>query len=199
MLDGLLTFMEELRVNTIIIGKQFEDSNNYQKFIKIVKNKKISLKVVEAGQKVNIEEDLYFDILWPDSKDRIKDNILNNNSLVCKLNYKNFSCIFTGDIEEIAEKSILQKYKNTNILKSTILKVAHHGSKTSSTEEFLNAVKPQIALIGVGINNKFGHPNDKTLKNLKDINCKIYRTDINGEITIKVNKNEEILIDKMLH
>lgn len=198
MLDGLLTFIEELRVNTIIIGKQFEVSSNYKKFMEIVKQKKISLKVVEAKQRINIEKDLYFDILWPDSKNKITDNILNNNSLVFKLVYKNFSCVFTGDIEEIAEKAILGKYKDTNILKSTILKVAHHGSKTSSTQEFLNAVKPQIALIGVGSNNKFGHPSDKTLKNLKDINCKIYRTDINGEITIKVNKKEEVLIDKML-
>lgn len=81
--------------------------------------------------------------------------------------YQDISVLFTGDIEEIAEKTILEEYKNTNILKSTILKVAHHGSKSSSTEEFLNAVKPKIVLIGVGENNTFGHPNNGVLERLE--------------------------------
>ena len=89
-------------------------------------------------------------VLWPNDKELIEENPLNNNSLVCKLIYKNFSMLFTGDIEEIAEKEILRKYNNNlSLLKSTVLKVAHHGSKTSSCIDFLNAVKPKIALIGV--------------------------------------------------
>ena len=126
-------------------------------------------------------------------KNMISENIINNNSLVCKLKYKTFSILFTGDIEEIAEKTILEKYKNTNELKSTILKVPHHGSKTSSTEDFLNKIKPQIALIGVGRNNKFGHPSEVTIQKLEQINTKILRTDSMGEIVIKTNgKNIEI-------
>lgn len=75
--------------------------------------------------------------------------------------------LFTGDMEEIAEKQILSEYKNNiQILKSTILKVGHHGSKTSSMLRFLEEVKPQIALIGVGEQNMFGHPNDVVLKRL---------------------------------
>lgn len=141
--------MEELKVKNVVIGKQFETCGNYEKFIKIVKEKKIQVLVVEAGKRIAIENGLYFNILGPDSKSMIHDNGINNNSLVCKLVYKNFSMLFTGDIEEIAEKHILEKYKNTNVLKCTVLKVAHHGSKSSSIEEFLNAVKPRIALIGV--------------------------------------------------
>ena len=100
----------------------------------------------------------------------INENVLNNNSIVCKLCYKNFSMLFTGDIEEIAEKRILQEYKdNLQLLNSTILKVAHHGSKTSSTKEFINVVKPKVALIGVGKNNKFGHPNEDVIKRLENI------------------------------
>lgn len=119
--------MEELKVKHVVIGKQFETCENYEKFIKIVKEKKIKVMVLEADQKMNIEKELYFDVLWPNSNDKISDNVLNNNSLVCKFVYKNFSIIFTGDIEEIAEKEILKKYKNSlNIFKSTILKVGHH-------------------------------------------------------------------------
>lgn len=96
----------------------------------------------------------------------ILENILNNNSIVCKLNYKNVSVLFTGDIEEIAEKKIVSLY-DSNILNSTILKVAHHGSKTSSIQDFISKVNPKIALIGVGENNKFGHPNDMVVERLQ--------------------------------
>ena len=145
--QGLLYVMEKIEVKNVIIGKQFEICENYEKFISIVKEKKIKIYVVKTGQKFNIEQDLYFNILWPDSKNKISSNVLNNNSLVCKLVYKDFSMMFTGDIEEEAEKAILEKYKNTNILKSTILKVAHHGSKSSSTKEFVQELEPKIAII----------------------------------------------------
>jgi len=78
---------------------------------------------------------------------QITENILNNNSIVAKINYKKFSMLFTGDIEEVAEKQIVKEYKDKDILKSTVLKVGHHGSKTSSKEEFLKEVSPKFALI----------------------------------------------------
>lgn len=77
--------------------------------------------------------------------------------------------LFTGDIEEIAEKRILQKYENTEQLKATILKVAHHGSKSSSVSQILDEIKPQIALIGVGEKNTFGHPNKGVLERLEEM------------------------------
>lgn len=111
----------------MIIGKQFETCENYEKFIKIAKEKKITINVVEAGNKINIEKDLYFKVLWPDGDKYIEENAINNNSLVCKLVHKRISILFTGDIEDIAEKEILEKYKkNLQILESTFLKVAHH-------------------------------------------------------------------------
>ncbi len=195
--DGVLYILQNMKVKNVIIGKQIKDSDNYSKFIRIVKEKGISVHIVSAGKRLNIEKDLYFDILWPDMNNTINENVLNNNSLICKLVYKEFSMLFTGDIEEIAEKAILKKYKDSKLLKSTILKVAHHGSKTSSSKEFISAVQPQIALIGVGINNKFGHPSDITIENLKDIKCKIYRTDKDGEISINVNNNKMLIFQKL--
>ena len=190
--------MQEIKVNNIIIGKQYKSSENYEEFIKIVKEKKINVKIVEGGEKVSIEDNLYFDILWPFSDNMISDNSINNNSLVCKLNYKNYSMLFTGDIEAIAEKAILKKYsKNLNILKSDILKVAHHGSKTSSITEFIEKIKPKYAIIGVGEDNKFGHPSDSTIQNLEKENIRIYRTDKMGEIEIKTN-GKEIKINEFL-
>ena len=198
MFGGLLYIMQETKVNNIIIGKQYKSSENYEEFIKIVKEKKINVKIVEEGEKVSIEDNLYFDIIWPFSDNMISDNSINNNSLVCKLNYKNYSMLFTGDIEAIAEKAILKKYsKNLNILKSDILKVAHHGSKTSSITEFIEKIKPKYAIIGVGEDNKFGHPSDNTIQNLEKANIRIYRTDKMGEIEIKTN-GKEIKINEFL-
>ena len=82
----------------------------------------------------------------------------------------NFSMLFTGDIEEKAERQILREYKDDlSVFNSTVLKVAHHGSKSSSTDDFLKAVSPRISLIGVGKNNKFGHPNVEIIQRLERV------------------------------
>lgn len=124
---------------------------------------------MKKGDKISITKNVYFYILWPDESNFIEENGLNNNSIVCKLIYKNFSMLFTGDVEETAEKELVKLYSNTDALCATILKVAHHGSKSSSTEEFLKLVQPKIALIGVGANNLYGHPNTDVLTRLTNL------------------------------
>lgn len=74
------------------------------------------------------------------------------------------------------------------------MKIGHHGSKTSSSDELIKRIIPQIALIGVGNNNKFGHPNEEVIDRLKSINAKIYRTDLMGEITVEVNHECKIKV-----
>lgn len=190
--------MENIKIKNIVIGKQFEDSENLQKFFKTVKEKNIKVIIVEAGNRINIEENLYFDVLWPSTRNIIKENSINNNALVCKLYYKKFTMLFTGDIEEEAEKAICKIYKNSLILKSNILKVAHHGSKSSSTEEFLEMVSPKITLIGVGKDNLYGHPSDVIIERLKKLAIKIYRTDENGEVSIKVNNKGKVKVTNLI-
>lgn len=164
--------MKNMKVKNVIMSKQPEASENLEELFKIVHEKNINVIVVDKGEKVSIEKDLYFYVLWPDSSNFINENTLNNNALVCKLYYKNFSCIFTGDIEEQAEKELIKLYSNTKLLKGDILKVAHHGSKTSSTQAFLELVQPKIALIGVGSNNLYGHPNQEVLTRLTNLRSK---------------------------
>lgn len=163
---GIFTVIENLKVKNIIISKQAEKSENYKKFKEIVANKKINIILAKAGDKIKIDKYIYFKILFPTEK-LIMQNPLNNNSIVSQLNYKSFKMLFTGDIEEMAEKEILNLQKDK--LKSTILKVAHHGSNTSSTQEFINSVKPELALIGVGKNNTFGHPSECVVEKLRDL------------------------------
>lgn len=169
---GLLSVMENVKVKIAIIPVQVKGCDNYEKFCQLAKQKKIKVFVVQKTQIINIEKDLYFEALWPLRTDLIGENILNNNSLVCKMTYRKFSILFTGDIEEIAEKEVLNVYENnTGRLKADVLKVGHHGSKSSSTEEFIKVVKPSIALIGVGANNKFGHPSDLVIERFKSLRC----------------------------
>ncbi len=192
---GILTILEELKVETVIIPKQEENTENYQKFLELIKEKRIKVNIIKKGDRVNIEKNVYFDILWPE-KEQIKENVINNNAIVMKMHYGNFSILFTGDIEEKAEEKILKVYEGKErLLNANILKVAHHGSKTSTTEKFLKWVNPKAALIGVGKNNLFKHPSEKTIENLRKHNVTIYRTDENGEITITIDKNGEFLIN----
>lgn len=194
--EGILYLMKNMKIKNVIISKQPEISGNFEIFLKLIKEKRINLEIVEKDDQINIEKDLYFYVLWPDSKNFLKENSLNNNSLVCKLVYRNFNMLFTGDIEEVAENKILDTYKNNlDILKSRVLKIAHHGSSSSSSIKFLNIVNPEFGLIGVGENNLYNHPNPLIIKRLKELNIDIYRTDINGEITLITN-GKKYKIDK---
>lgn len=170
----------------MIIGKQGGECEQYKEFCEIVKEKDIKVVNAKAGDVIKVEKGVQIKILFP-ADELIEENVLNNNSLVAKLEYKEFKMLFTGDIEQNAEERILKEYENTDILEATILKIAHHGSKTSTIKRFIQAVKPKIALIGVGENNKFGHPNEDVLNRLKEFRIKIYRTDECGEIRIKTN------------
>ena len=188
-----IEIIENIKVKNIIISKQAEKSNEFENIIKRVKQENINIIQVEAGNVIKIDKDTYFKILWPQNNNIITENALNNNAIVAKMYYKNFSILFTGDIEEKAELKIVDANKES--LKSTVLKVAHHGSSTSSTKEFIQMVKPKISLIGVGQNNKFGHPSIETIQTLKDYGSTIYRTDLHGEITLTIDKKGQIKIE----
>ena len=161
---GVIEILENMNVKNLIISKQFEENDCIKKVINVCKEKRINIIIVKSGDILKIDKYLKFRILWPDEKNNITENQINNNSIVARLEYFDFKMLFTGDIEQIAEGVILNKYNSNNLLESIVLKVAHHGSKTSTTEDFLRKVKPQIALIGVGKDNKFGHPNDEVLE-----------------------------------
>ena len=144
---ALREVVEKLYVKKIIISKQVEKSEECSQMIKIASLRKTKIIFVEAGLILKIEKNIKFKIFWPEAENQIIENPLNNNSIVAKLIYGNVEMLFTGDIEQIAEEKIVEKYRGE--LKSTILKVAHHGSNTSSIQSFIEVVQPKIALIGV--------------------------------------------------
>lgn len=165
---GLFAVVENLKVDTIILGKQDSEYENCVEFLKLAKSKNVKVISVQAGDVIKIDKYCQFQILWPDSQNMIADNGINNNSILAKFMCRDFTMLFTGDIEEKAEKEILQKYKNSNILDCDILKVAHHGSKSSSIQEMLEKITPKIAVIGVGENN-YGHPNLDVMERLENL------------------------------
>ena len=188
--QGFIFVLKHLKVKNVILPIQASNSSLYQNFISICQAKKINVIYLRRGDLFNIG-DLKFETLHP-GKNFISENAMNNNSLVLRLDFFNTSLLFTGDIEAIAEQELVSKCKLK--LDVDILKVGHHGSNTSSIESFLGAVSPNIALIGVGADNKFGHPGEEVIKRLKERKVNIFRTDLNGEITIEINKERNLKI-----
>lgn len=112
----------------------------------------------------------------------------NSDSIVLKLVYGRHDILLTGDIEEEAEAELTRHEAST--LQSEVLKVAHHGSNTSSTPQFIKLVEPQIAIISVGADNRFGHPSPATLETLQNAGAAIYRTDMNGTVEIVADREQ---------
>ena len=184
--DGFKYLLNNIKVKNIILSKQYEMTNNFEEIMSIANKKKINILKVEAGNILNIDKFVRFKIFSPGKN---LTNDINDISIVMKLECNKFSCLFTGDISKQIEQKLAKQYGNE--LKSTVLKVAHHGSKTSSDKDFIKTVSPKISLIGVGKNNKFGHPNEEVLKILKEINLKVFRTDERGEIILKINRKRK--------
>ena len=129
------------------------------------------------------------------TKDQVKTggNLPNANSIVLRLDYGDFSLLLPGDAEEQTEHRMLTKDLNLNV---KILKVAHHGSKYATAQDFVARVKPEVAIISCGEWNRYGHPSQVVLDRLRAANTKLYRTDLQGEITITTRGKEKDYVIK---
>lgn len=188
-IDGVLTVIEKLKVGKVIIGPQNKDDEKILELYKMCRDKKVEIMSVSTGNVINFDN-IKFEIIYP-YKNAQEDNV-NNLSLILKMKYANKSILFTGDIEGDSEEKI------KGDIKADILKVAHHGSKTSTTENFLKRVSPQIAIISVAEKNIYGHPSAKVLERLSRYTNKIYMTKDSGEIRIRIYKNSKIFINECI-
>jgi len=179
-LNGLIEIVKRYNVGAIIMTGVFRNTDQYKEFLNIIKNKKIPVYLAKSGGEIDFGNNIKIDILYP--LDNLKGKVIsdsNNTSIVAKLIYGNFETLFTGDIEKSVENKLIKSGLN---LKSDILKIAHHGSKTSSGEEFLKAVNAILAVIEVGKDNTYGHPHQEVLERLK--NLQIFQTGKDGDIKI---------------
>lgn len=181
-IEGIYAVIQKLKLKNLVIGKQETDNELYSKVVELANKYNVNIIEVKQGDELIIDG-VIFDVISAKENDK---NV-NNMSLILRMTYGEVSMLFTGDAEKELEENI-------NV-KTNILKVSHHGSKTSSTEEFLKKNMPQVALISVGENNSYGHPNEEVLERLKKINAYIYRTDLNGEIYMRLYKNGKIRIN----
>ena len=143
---------------------------------------------IEPDTEIDITEDVIIDVIWPVevSDDPIAADDPNEHNTVYMIRYKDIKIMVTGDLLEEDELDMVDYYAGTDTLKCDILKVAHHGSKSSSAEAFLDAAKPRLAVIQCGRNNFYGHPHKQTLERLEERGIPVFRTDLSGAVGIDI-------------
>ena len=187
---GLLSIMDEFPADSLIISRYPGKSKLYTRLLDKARQKEIPVSYKERGRQIFAGKDSRVYVLHPfGSYLRAKTfsgNEVNNSSLVLKICYGNCSFLLTGDLEQNGEINLLN-YKS--FLKSDILKVGHHGSKTSTSEAFLLLIKPQYSVVSVGRHNKFFHPSRKTMERLRQNSARPLRTDHFGAIVFECDGN----------
>ncbi len=157
---------------------------------KTIKNKKIAYEELREGMTVDFGQGVHFDVYYPNGPAYEKNGEIdhNNSSIVGKLIFNKFSMLFAGDVEKEGEQYLVKKYNSK--LFSRVLKVAHHGSSTSSTEKFLRSVKPEAAIISVAMNDEYNLPKKEVVERIKGEGIQLYRTDEQGTITVLTDGKE---------
>ncbi|MBU1292300.1 MBL fold metallo-hydrolase [Patescibacteria group bacterium] len=177
-LTGLVKVLNYYKIDHILTSGLEKDTVVYQKWKELIEQNQIPLTLAQAGQNIILEEGIIFEVFWPEQSllDSYSDPT-NNVSVVGRLVYGKTEILLTGDIEKKVENILLDQN-----IESDILKLAHHGSKTSTGDNFLKIVNPGAVVISVGENNRYNHPSPEVLERIKDILT--YRTDQNGDIKI---------------
>ncbi len=179
---GLIEVLERYDVENIVYSNIIRKSALYNAWQEAVAKEGVDIIEPAAGQIVDLGNEVALTILHPaKSLDGVAKEKVNNDSVVLMLKYGQTTVLLTGDIEAKAERQIILSGADLN---ADILKVAHHGSKTSTIEEFLYEVSPQVAVIQVGAKNRYGHPAQEVLKRLKDYDIKYYSNDVDGDIKV---------------
>ncbi|MDF2881482.1 MAG: hydrolase [Clostridiaceae bacterium] len=182
-IGGMAAIIRKYNIGEFYAPKKTENTKAFENMILELKNKNKKINIAKAGVCINLGNNVHCEMLAPNNSAYEETN---NYSAVIKITYGNSKFLFMGDAEKLSEKEILSKDYD---LSSNILKVGHHGSTSSSSNEFLDKVNPEIAVISCGKGNIYGHPNKGTILSLKHRNIQIYRTDIDGNIVVVSNGN----------
>lgn len=178
-IGAMAEVIDAFDIGKVYMPKASASTKTFENLLKTIQNKNLQINTAKAGVTVIDDGMLEVKFLSP-IKSSYDD--LNNYSAVLKVTYGEDSYLFTGDAESLVENELLENAYYE--LDSDILKVGHHGSRTSSTEEFLFAVSPDYALIEVGEGNSYNHPHTETLEKLENMGIDVLRTDEQGTITV---------------
>lgn len=180
-IGGLDVVIDSFKISKVLMPKQKSTTKTFEDVLTSIQNKGLKVTTPKVGDTYNLGE-AKWTILAPNQE---QYNETNNSSIVIKLEYGNNSFVFTGDAEEISELEMLQ----TGNLKSDVLKLGHHGSSSSTSDNFFDEVNPKYAVISVGLDNSYGHPHKEVIDMLNNKNIDILRTDELGTIIFTSDGN----------
>ncbi|AOY77596.1 ComEC/Rec2 family competence protein [Clostridium formicaceticum] len=180
-IGGLIDVVQNFEIGQFYMPKKEHTSKTFEDLLEKAQSKGLKITAATNDIAIAFDEDITLHFLGP-----LKDygDNLNLWSVVIKMDYKEKSFLFTGDLEELGEDDLLATY-DKNFLKSQFLKVSHHGSSTSSSEGFLQVIQPKVAVISCGKGNSYDHPHKEVIERLRSLNTSIYRTDLQGTVVIK--------------
>ena len=196
-ISGLVDVLGNYAVDQVIESGAKSDSQVFGVYEKKIEDKKIEKQIARRGMKIKLSNDAQLEIFSPTDLiiDKLK-NDTNSASIVAKLTYGENSFLFTGDFPLESEGQLIAADLP---LKADVLKVSHHGSKSATSELFLDYINPKEAIISVGKGNRYGHPTAEVLKRLQGENVKIYRTDVSGDVVydcVSVKSKCEMAVTK---
>lgn len=178
-IGGMVDVFKEYEVKAFYSPKITHTTKTYENLVKAVKDEGLKTKELKSGMVIDLGEGAKFEVFTPQKSEYEE---LNDYSPIMKLSFGDTSYLFTGDAEKLAEEEALAKYKTS--LDSDVIKFGHHGSSSSSSNAFIEAVSPKYGIISCAKDNKYGHPHRETLDIIKKYNIKTFRTDTDGEIIL---------------
>ncbi|EHK2399700.1 ComEC/Rec2 family competence protein [Clostridium perfringens] len=178
-IGGMVDVFKEYEVKSFYSPKITHTTKTYENLVKAVKDEGLKTKELKGGMVIDLGEGAKFEVFTPQKSEYEE---LNDYSPIMKLSFGDTSYLFTGDAEKLAEEEALAKYKTS--LDSDVIKFGHHGSSSSSSNAFIEAVSPKYGIISCAKDNKYGHPHRETLDIIKKYNIKTFRTDTDGEIIL---------------
>lgn len=178
-IGGMVDVFKEYEVKAFYSPKITHTTKTYENLVKAVKDEGLKTKELKGGMVIDLGEGAKFEVFTPQKSEYEE---LNDYSPIMKLSFGDTSYLFTGDAEKLAEEEALAKYKTS--LDSDVIKFGHHGSSSSSSNAFIEAVSPKYGIVSCAKDNKYGHPHRETLDIIKKYNIKTFRTDTDGEIIL---------------
>ncbi len=179
-ITGLVGVLESYPVKLVALTGQVHSTKIYERLLTDVRDKKIEALKVRVGTPIPFDPAVKLEVLNPDDA-AVQTEDTNNASIVIKLTYGQISFLLPGDAEMKANQAMLDRGADVH---STVLKLGHHGSRTSTTVDWLKQVSPQIGIISAGADNSYGHPHPEVIAALKQLGIQYIRTDEHGTITI---------------
>ena len=186
-IGGIVSIIDEVEIDTLWDSFIPYKSWTYNTIINTANSRQIVIVRPKQGQFVKLSENAFIEFFAPDSVFAANERNVNNASIVFKLSYGATCVLFTGDLEQEGDQYLMQY---NHMLNADVLKVAHHGSITSSTASLLDLIQPELAVISVGRNNKFNHPSQIVMDRFKERNIQIHRTDYQGALWLQSDGND---------